>query len=79
MCVCVFLGSSVLYPNFPLVFYINKKTSIDFYLMTLMEIVFQSPPGVAAQPGDPDGSFPLQRFVGKQHVPQLLVGRCLIS
>lgn len=44
-----------------------------------MEIVFQSPPGVAAQPGDPDGSFPLQRFVGKQHVPQLLAGHCLIS
>ena len=45
--------------------------------MTSLEIIFQGHPGKAAQP---DGqSFPLQSFVGQQHLLQLLEDCCLIS
>ena len=46
--------------------------------MMSLEIIFQGQLGKAAQPDDTGQSFPLQSFVGLQHLPQLLDDCCLI-
>ena len=46
--------------------------------MMSLEIIFQDQPGKAAQPDDAGESFPLQSFVGRQHLLQLLEDCCLI-